>query len=100
MAKSWLSKVKGYTLYNFLILADFLKISHFKISKFFFAQEYSIEMEDTDDDVMAVTDSEEDLHPSEIRKRCMFLHNTKLTARLSTFSFYCKSLSTIQHRTN
>ena len=54
-------------------------------------------MEDTDDDVMAVTDSEEDLHPSEIRKRCMFLHNTKLTARLSTFSFYCKSLSTIQH---
>ena len=50
-------------------------------------------MEDTDDDVMAVTDSEEDLHPSEIRKRCMFLHNTKLTARLSTFSFYCKSLA-------
>ena len=44
-------------------------------------------MEDTDDDVMAVTDSEEDLHPSEIRKRCMFLHNTKLTARLSTLEY-------------
>ena len=89
MAKSWftwLSKVKGYTLYHFLILADFLKISHFKISKFFL-QEYSIEMEDTDDDVMAVTDSEENLHPSEIRKTVYI-------------SFYCKSLSTTQHRTN
>ena len=86
MAKSWLSKVKGYTLYHFLILADFSK-SHISKSQSFFAQEYSIEVEDTDDDVMAVTDSEENLHASEIRKRCMFLHNTKLTARLSTFRF-------------
>ena len=86
MAKSWftrLSKVKGYTLYHFL--GRFSQNLTFQNLKVFFAQEYSIEMEDTDDDVMAVTDSEENLHPSEIRKRCMFLHNTKLTAQLSTF---------------
>ena len=65
MARVGCQKVKG-------LLSHFLSIfSHFEISEPLFFQKYSVKMED--DDVMAVTESEEDLHPAFLGIKSLFL---------------------------